>query len=442
MCCGRPTASPGGLTSPGDHPKPARQGQRPRSSQLVSFPDERDYLSLARNLADSGAFSLDGDRPTAFRPPGFPAFLSVTAWFDDSLRALRVANALLLGGVVLVTGLTARRLSTGAAGVLAAAVVALTPVTVFTASKLYPQTLATLLLVASVAVVLAVERVASSPSQWRRSVLLAGSSGLLLAALTLTVPNHGVVLVVAVGWLGWRLRRAAVMPVLVLLVAFAIPIAAWGARNQNAFGEFVPISTNSGVNLLLGNNDGAGGGTGTNVDVRAEIVAANRSSDDEVGRDRYLRDRAVDWIVADPVRWARLYLAKVVNAFAVREDLATDAQERSTAQTILVAVTYLPVLALFLVRPFLVRMVPFRRGEGLLIGVFWANVLATAVAFTRIRFRVPLDPLMVVVVAILVVGLCARWVPQWMPEGEGAVVSGTGDEAQDWTAGRRASATP
>ena len=165
------------------------------------------------------------------------------------------------------------------------------------------------------------------------------------------------------------------------------------------------VSSNGGVNLLLGNTDGTGAGTGTNVDILDRVGEADRAGYDEIERDAFFRDEAVEWITEDPVRAARLYVAKVLTTFSIEQDLATEEQQPSHLATVLLGATYLPVLLLFLLRPLFRRAAPLQTGEGFLIAVFWANVLATAVAFTRIRFRVPLDPLMVIVAA----GLVAAW---------------------------------
>lgn len=369
----------------------------------VSFADEEDYLAIATNLANSGAYSLDGVEPTAFRPPGLAMLLSVVARIDPGLVTLRVANALLFGVVVLLAGLLARRIAGPIAAVAAAGLTAASPVGIFTAAKLYPQTLASVLLLASVlALVASVD--ADGRSRWTR----AGLGGLALGCLALTVPNHGVTLVVGVAWLAWRLRRAAVVPALVVLVAAAIPIGAWTVRNAVQMDGFVPFSTNGGINLLLGNTDGAGADTGTLVDIGEQIGEANDRGLDEVDKDRYLQEQALEWIAEDPPRAAHLYAAKVLNTFNVRQEMATADQQPSAATTLLLALSYLPLLAAFLARQVLARWLPLRRGEGLLILVFWANVAATAIAFTRIRFRVPLDPVMAVVVATAAATLLQR----------------------------------
>ena len=119
------------------------------------------------------------------------------------------------------------------------------------------------------------------------------------------------------------------------------------------------------------------------------------------------RNEGLSWIREHPARAGRLHVSKVLNTFSVQQWLATESEEPSPSATSVIAVTYLPVLLLFLIRPIVFRRVPLRKGEGLLLLAFWSNVAVTAIAFTRIRFRVPIDPLMVIVAATFLTSMLA-----------------------------------
>lgn len=374
-------------------------GLATRAGSTVSFADEQDYLSLGTNLAGGLGFTMDGVHPTAFRPPGFPAFLSVIATVRPELTSLRVGNALLAGLVVFLGSLLAKRILNGSAAAVTAVALLASPVAIYTATKLYPQTLAACLLLGGLLAVLAVEHATGARPRVGWSVV----AGLCLSGLTLTVPNHGVTLVVVVIWLAARLKRSALGVVGVLLVAFLVPIGAWTVRNYSVFDRVVPVSTNGGINLLLGNSEHAGFSTGVNVDISRYIDEAHRRDLDEVEVDQFFQEQAIDWIRENPTDAARLYVGKFLNTFSVQQEFATRERAPSKAQTLVIAVAYLPLLALFLLRHVAVRRVPLRRGELLLIGAFWTNAFVAALAFTRIRFRVPVDPLMTVIAVVYLV---------------------------------------
>ncbi|MGB6059095.1 MAG: hypothetical protein WBF71_12630 [Microthrixaceae bacterium] len=384
----------------------AAAGVAARAGSTVSFADEQDYLSLGTNLAGGLGFTMDGVHPTAFRPPGFPMFLSLVATVKPELTALRVGNALLAGVVVFLGSLLAKRILNGAGAAVAAVALVASPVAFYTATKLYPQTLAACLLLGGLLAVFALEQATGTRFRVGWSVV----AGLCLSGLTLTVPNHGVTLVVAVIWLAARMKRSAMVVVGVLLVAFLVPIGAWTVRNYSVFDRVVPVSTNGGINLLLGNSEHAGSNTGVNVDISRYIDEAHRRDLDEVEVDKFFQEQAIDWIRENPTDAAGLYVGKFLNTFSVQQEFATRERAPSKTQTLVIAVTYLPLLALFLLRHGAVGRVPLRRGEPLLIGAFWTNALVGALAFTRIRFRVPVDPLMTVIAVIFLVGLLDAYV--------------------------------
>jgi hypothetical protein len=92
---------------------------------------------------------------------------------------------------------------------------------------------------------------------------------------------------------GWRERRA--QPVLVgWLVAGLVGAALlgpWAARNHSAIGKPVLVSTNFGFNLWMGNNPQSNGGY---------MDPLPDAPKDEVTRERYYRQKAIDYIVAHP----------------------------------------------------------------------------------------------------------------------------------------------
>ena len=71
-------------------------------------------------------------------------------------------------------------------------------------------------------------------------------------------------------------------------------------------------------------------------------------------------------------------------------------------------VTYLPLLALFALRIALVRRFPISGLERLLAVLVVGNAFVLAVYTTRVRYRLPLDALMIVVVAAFLVSSYER----------------------------------
>jgi 4-amino-4-deoxy-L-arabinose transferase-like glycosyltransferase len=380
----------------------------------IRFLDEQQYVSIARHIADNGRYSLDGIRPTAYRPPVWPLVLATFRWAGLGLVWARLFNVLCLALMVVGVWRLGRRIGGQAAGALAAVVCAIYPLYLYTSSTLYPQALGTALLVGAVLAAMAAVR-QSGDHPWR-ALGLAGLAGLAGGALMLAIP----VLVASAGmiilWFIVARGRKALPLVAAALAATAVLPLAWMMRNDAQLHSAVPLSTSDGVNMLLGNSEHAGPGTGTLANIsRYTVVAAQRRLD-EVGQDKYYRSSALSWIKHNVPKATVLYGEKTLNYFNFRNQLATPG-ESSRAKDILSATSYLPVLALALVGLALRRRRPISKEGILLYGLFLLNAPFMALFFTRVRFRLPLDTLAIVMAAVALVGLFAtdQRSPEWRP---------------------------
>jgi hypothetical protein len=351
----------------------------------LHYSDEHVYLQLTQSLADGRGYAFGTDA-TAYRPPGY-SFLLLPVYLltGGSVFAMRLVGVLCLAGAVWFGYLLARRIAP-AAGALVAVVTAVYPLFVYTANALYPQIPALLMLL------MMIEFGLRARDRWFWGIWGGLAGGLLI----ITVPSFAPTLILLLLFVGWRARKGAT----VLLVAAAIIPGLWCIRNAVVMHAFVPVSTNNGVNLLLGNNPDATGSSGTSVDVSAYEQQAKAQKLDEVQIDHFYSSQAVSWITSHPAEAAGLYVAKVAHNFAYSDTLKTEGQG---ASDLLAALTYYPILALAVLRVLLWRRFPLRRVDKLFAWTIVVNVLLLAVFFTRIRFRVPLDALTIVLAVSTVV---------------------------------------
>ena len=104
---------------------------------------------------------------------------------------------------------------------------------------------------------------------------------------------------------GGRLARRRVVEMLVvLLVVEGTTVALWAVRNEKKLGHPVPIATNAGLNLLLGNNPNAWGG-------RADPPGGMPQTGDEVRDERLAVKRARRFMASHPLRVLALLPVKV-----------------------------------------------------------------------------------------------------------------------------------
>jgi 4-amino-4-deoxy-L-arabinose transferase-like glycosyltransferase len=361
----------------------------------VRFYDEGDYLAIAQNLAHGHGFSIYGSIPSAFRAPGFPVLLGLVRTAGVPVTAARMLNVFLLATTVLLAWMLADRIAGRAAAALAAVAVALYPLQVFTASTFYPETLATTLLVAAVLCAVVADTARPPRSTW-----LLAASGLLFGLLFLTVPSYGAAAVATLVWLLWR-RRAALPAVACFIVLLLVPIGAWTIRNAVELHAFVPATTGSGYNILVGNNANTGMDTGLNADISQYTREARRRHLNEVELDRYYQDLGTSYMADHPVRTVELWAEKTLNYFNPANRVATGS-ESSSGRNLIAALTYFPLLILLLVRLVLAarRRLPLSRAEILMVAIYLIEAPVMGIFFTRSRFRAPNDVLLIVLVAV------------------------------------------
>jgi 4-amino-4-deoxy-L-arabinose transferase-like glycosyltransferase len=269
--------------------------------------DARWYSYAALTLA-AGEGYHDAGLPTAYYPVGYPATLASFYWlFGTDEVVARVANAVFAGGTLLglfaiARALTASRL----AATLTLLAFAIYPADIaYTSITLSQMLFNTYALTGSA---LCLSRV------WpkKRWLLLGGA---LLGCATLT-RHQGLALlpliIVARLLQRHRLRRWA--QALFVAVAFLVTLAPWTIRNAVALGGFVPVSTNGGINLYIGNNPSARGRYRYTPQMEAQLTASitgpRRGGHNEVVVDRLAAHLAWLYVAQYPKAALELWPSK------------------------------------------------------------------------------------------------------------------------------------
>jgi len=210
------------------------------------------YERLAAHLYRDGEFGLPGSANPYDFAPGAPFFAAgiYTLLGDVSPVAARIGLAVVGTAGVLVVYLLGRRLAGPRAGVVAAAVAAIYPPTLFYTSLLAGEVLAMATVPAAVLAFLWAADRGRSPWAWIVPGLLLGMTAYLRPEYVgLTVLIALLATGVAVWRNGWL--RGAPAGALVVL-AFAAVVAPWAAHVSNELGRFVPVSTGGGKALFIG----------------------------------------------------------------------------------------------------------------------------------------------------------------------------------------------
>ena len=270
------------------------------------------YWNMAKSIAAGTGYSGDGV-PTAYRPVGYSAALApFVSAFGADLIVARMFNAALsvfsLSGLYLVT----LKLS----GSYVAAFVALCLFGLYPADVGYTSVVLSELLFNALTI-LALAVVLLRP----HAFVTCAIGGTLLGFATLTRPHAGLLVPLVGGALfAWVTPpKRALQLGCVLALACATSMAPWWLRNARVFGAFVPVSTNGGVNLYIGNHPEATGTYAYDKEraarIEARLPAALKDPARELAFDREAARMAFAYMRAEPERTALLWNAKLGHLF-------------------------------------------------------------------------------------------------------------------------------
>ena len=390
------------------------------------------YHAVASELADGEGFSLFG-QPTAHWPPVVPFLFSLPYRLvgPEPLSAA-VLNAVLGAATVPLLYAAALRPLGVVAARFAGLALALMPGQILFADTLTSETTFTFLLVAFVALAgLLPER------RWWAPVALGAVAG--VAALT---RGEGLVLpvIALAAWYPVLARRELLGRLAVLVVTMAVVVAPWMARNASHADSFVGVATNSSTTLWSGHNPDADGAATYAPPSLLRPAAGKSGIAYEVAEARVLRREAFEHMRTRPLRELGLIPLKLValnqgdseaigtwihdgsrpavvanaparlpagEAVGDQRDLppAPPVIGRTAARTagILADVAYYGLLAAMVA-----SLAVFGRGlwrhrvlRGSLAMIGAALFLYGFVYYGNFRYRVPLEPLMILVAAPL-----------------------------------------
>jgi hypothetical protein len=220
---------------------------------LVAHPepvsDFLGYRSLANRWLTTGQYARLG-APTAYRTPGYPAFLALGLFVSRANWWLSLINVALSTAAIPLTAVFATRLGFGRRTVIvSAALIAVLPTYVFFAPVLASEHLQLVLVLGAWCLSL------RTTSRGRAAI-----AGLVYGVAILVRPES-LFFLFAAPWLirfavpSWsRIGRLAA----VTAVVAGLVVAPWYIRNEVAVGRGAGLSTTGGLNLYLAHNSDPG----------------------------------------------------------------------------------------------------------------------------------------------------------------------------------------
>ena len=365
------------------------------------------YHSAAENLSRGDGYVPFTGGPTARWPPGFTTVLgALYRLFGVHPIAGELFNAIVGAATVVLLMLIAERVVDRATAIVAGAMLALLPGPILWTDVLVSETLYTALFVVAILVL-----VSAQPTwQW----LLAFGAVVGVSVLVRGEALTWLVLPVAMWWrlVPWR-QLARV--VLVAGATAGLVMVPWTIRNAVVMEAFVPVATNASETLWSGHNPAATG---------AQVYPPEQYDDQfdqtlpalELARAKALRNDAVEYMVRHPVRELELIPLKLValnrgdsyaldwvNAPGVGEPPPLSPMQVERIG-VLADLGYYGLLTLTAVGGVVLGQLLWRSRIGRIAATSFvtALVLYGFVYYGNYRYRLPYEPLMVLISAAFV----------------------------------------
>ncbi len=382
----------------------------------------REYIIAGQRLAEHGTLvcplilESTSTTPSALMPPLYAGLVAAVYWvlgpetFAATL-ALQLINAAATSLTVALVFLIVSRIGGATAGWVAAGIATINPTLIGFTTYVWDTSVFALAVTFSVYLSLRLSERLPGRRGWLGFGIYLGGLALLNPALTIAYPF--LVLWPLTKSHGWRLKPM-LGPVAMTLCGWGIAITPWTVRNYVHFGELMYIRNGFALELWLGvcpEADTHGAAVYKkqfpllNTDVQRNLAS--------IGEQAYMREcgeQAGAAIAADPKRLVRLIGIRVVDYWAgtifSHSRPGGGGWPGSTARAAALLFFLAEVLIIVLCLVILRRL---DHDLGWLLAIVLAFSLVYCVTHVQIRFRVPTEPIMAGLVAILLTRTCRSW---------------------------------
>lgn len=361
------------------------------------YPDSQDWIATALRLVQLHTY---GD---CWRPPLYPFFLAGIYFFcGESLLAVRIFQSVLGALTCLLLYFTGRTVFNRKVGFICSILALLYPYFIYYTGDILAETILTFLLSASIASIAWFQR----EPDFRR----AGLTGLCLGLTALCKPVILPFVVVVLCWMIFRLRHQCLRALQTSLLTGTVTllvILPWTIRNYIYYHEFILVST-GGLALWMSYNP---------YTERLEQVPELLSTADQnshslpedftyypvkryaeinslprLEADRIFRQEAMDFIRNNPGKVVWLWYKRLGHFWRLYPLVATPANK----------IVALVSSGTVIIGGWIGIILSWRRwpDSRLLLGLVLTYTLVYVISLTNIRYRVPLDGVMMVFAAL------------------------------------------
>lgn len=260
--------------------------------QPTPVSDPAIYASRAMSIAAGEGYVLADGSPTAYWPVGYSAFLGLFIYLLGNFETALVISNCLLYSLLIISFFTLAKstLTNTIAARLSLCLLAFYPDNIAYSSLATSELLASLLIISYLALIVN-----------RKTIYHVVLSGIIIGYAALTKSQSILIPSIVCIFLLWsatekQSRLNTLKDYGITMLVAMLVIAPWTVRNYSHFGEFIPISTNGGINLYIGNNPLAKG----NYSFREQDKDLFKDLD-EIQTNTKAKQLATDYIKNNPV---------------------------------------------------------------------------------------------------------------------------------------------
>jgi 4-amino-4-deoxy-L-arabinose transferase-like glycosyltransferase len=371
-----------------------------RVTVLPGIQDQVSYDALARSLIAGRGYSFTehwypftlANTPTAHWSFIYPLYLAaVYALMGFHPLAARLVQATVGGALIcFLVYLIGRRVANEPTGLIGAFLAAVYGYFVYYSAALMTETFFIVFVLLALYLSLEINE-RPTLARWVWLGLAFGLAGLLRQTILLFLP-------VLMLWLVWELRKEVVRwwHFAVPIVTVACLIVPWSVRNYLVYHQFLLLNSNAGYALFASNNPNLGTDWRNDevvVPIPEEMYGLN-----EAQLDQALARKGMEFILADPKRYASLTLSKLPEYF--RFWPSSQSAPISNLNRVLSFGLYLPFMLLGLG----LSVSRWRRFAPLYLFMIFHTAIYL-LTWPSPRYRLPVDAVLIVFAALAVLEL-------------------------------------
>jgi 4-amino-4-deoxy-L-arabinose transferase-like glycosyltransferase len=370
--------------------------------------DEGGYWIGARSLLYDHEYTNTSGKK-AIQPPGYSVYLAANlAVFGEHRPAIQVSQNLLFVGSVVLFALIIRRWLGDRTSLWAAAILLLNPVWMIVPQEAASENTYIPLTIGALGLALAMTR------QPRIGWAIAAGVLFGLSALTRALGVIYCGIAAAVLWMAWQSSEGALRalrPSALMIGAMLAVIAPWTVRNYMIYHQLVPITTNSKMQLYIGNNPKATGGFIWTLPGDGErlwkVYGANGKYEIQIANEmqregiRYILSHPGHCLSLWPTKFLMFWAPPPLHGFTIKGySGGVDGVFRAYR-----SVWWVLSLLLGLPGLWLIRKSPLGQ---FVIGVAVVSTFVHLLTYVRIEYRQPVDFLFAAPIAAMIVHLLER----------------------------------